>query len=115
MTPLRALAEELAYDDAVLLHRHHGDPLFSTELAVLTRERDLRHVELVGPRRSDRSWLPLSTDGWTDAAALRHLVPDLAERDVFVCGPDPWMEAVVAAAREVGVPSRQLHLERFTW
>lgn len=117
VTPLRALAEELAYadGDAVLLHRHHGDPLFAAELDVLAHERGLKHVELVGRRRSDRSWLPEGTDGWTDAAALRHLVPDLADRDVFVCGPDAWMDAVAAAAREIGVPDRQLHLERFTW
>ncbi len=117
MTPLRALAEELAYDDgdAVLLHRHHGDPLFAAEIDVLARERGLEHIELVGRRRSDRSWLPEGADGWTDTAALRHLVPDLADRDVFVCGPDPWMDAVAAAAGEVGVPDRQLHLERFTW
>jgi ferredoxin-NADP reductase len=34
---------------------------------------------------------------------------------VFVCGPDPWMEAVLRAARQARVPDGRIHLERFTW
>jgi len=34
---------------------------------------------------------------------------------VFVCGPNDWMDAVVQTALDVGLPKRQLHLERFAW
>lgn len=35
----------------------------------------------------------------TDTEALRSLAPDLAEHDVYVCGPDAWTDAVLRAAR----------------
>ena len=43
------------------------------------------------------------------------LVPDVVDRDVFICGPTGWMDAVVRSAHSVGVPDAQLHVERFTW
>jgi predicted ferric reductase len=117
VTPLRALVEELAYasGDAVLLHRFQGHPLFRGEFATLERERGLQYVELAGRRRHDGSWLPQGTEGWSGPTALLHLVPDIAERDVFVCGPESWMDAVAASLRQAGVPDRHVHLERFSW
>jgi ferredoxin-NADP reductase len=47
--------------------------------------------------------------------ALEELVPRIATQDVFICGPDPWMDAVRRAALEAGVPAGQVHLERFDW
>jgi ferredoxin-NADP reductase len=68
---------------------------------------------LIGPRGRDGSWLPA---GWgDDADALRRLVPDIADHDVFTCGPDAWMAAVSLAARGAGVPAERIHLERFSW
>jgi ferredoxin-NADP reductase len=52
---------------------------------------------------------------YDDIAALRSLAPDLADHDVFVCGPEPWTDAVLHAARRVGVPAPRLHRERFAW
>lgn len=43
------------------------------------------------------------------------LVPGIPQYDVYVCGPDRWMDAVCAAALEVGLPANQLHQERFSW
>ena len=48
-------------------------------------------------------------------AALRALVPDIARNDVYLCGPDAWTSAAIAAARSCGVPPERIHLERFTW
>jgi ferredoxin-NADP reductase/DMSO/TMAO reductase YedYZ heme-binding membrane subunit len=122
MTPLRALAEGLPYapGDAVLLQRFRDEPLFASELDVIARERGLRVVPLPGPRRSDHSWLGRSSgdeglDGVDDLTALRHWVPDLAERDVFVCGPEPWVASVRRTAAAAGLPSDQFHVETFGW
>ncbi|HET8594199.1 MAG TPA: oxidoreductase, partial [Intrasporangium sp.] len=71
---------------------------------------------LAGPRvRGRSSWLPEQHSQWADATALRHLVPDIAERDVYVCGPTEWMDAVVGAARQCGVPDEAIHAERFAY
>jgi predicted ferric reductase len=117
VTPLRALLEELRYrpGDTTLLYRARTDAdlVFRRELESFAAIRGVRVLYLVGPRGREGSWLPA---GWGhDAHALRHLVPDIAGHDVFVCGPEQWMDAVTRAARQAGVPDDRIHLERFSW
>ena len=71
---------------------------------------------LLGRRiRNRRSWLPESAAAWIDEDAMRHLVPGISGYDVYVCGPDPWMDAVCATTARIGLPPGQLHQERFSW
>ena len=44
---------------------------------------------------------------------LRELVPDLDDRDVFVCGPPAMAQAIARNVRSAGVPRRHVHTERF--
>jgi len=120
ITPLRALLEELAYrpGDAILVYRAHAsdDVVFRDELEQLARLRGITVHYLLGRRIRDRdSWLPETAATWTDEDAMRQLVPGIDGYDVYVCGPDPWMDAVCAAARGAGLPPNQLHQERFSW
>jgi predicted ferric reductase len=117
ITPLRALAEELDYapGDAVLLYRFTERPLFERELGVLARERGLQVLWLPGRRRSPRSWLGRGVGAADDLAALRWWVPDIAERDVYVCGPGEWAEQVRRTAEAAGVPPDRFHAESFGW
>jgi predicted ferric reductase len=120
ITPLRALLEEADYSpgQAVLLYRAGAptDFLFRGELHALALHRGVRVVYLPGPRMRDRrSWLPRNYPGPTDGNALRNLVPDINEHDVFICGPDGWTEAVITSALRAGVPAEQVHTERFGW
>jgi ferredoxin-NADP reductase len=117
ITPIRALAEGLHYrpGEAVLLHRFSDKALFSHEFAVLARERGLQVVHLPGRRRAADSWLGTETGGGDDLALMRRLVPDLTERDVFVCGPEPWVESVRRTATAAGLPPEQFHVEIFGW
>jgi predicted ferric reductase len=114
ITPLRALAEELR-GDVVLVHRVRtlDEAVFRGELERLAAMHGLRPVLVAGPREG-ASWAPVGS-GPDGAVALRALVPDVADRDVFVCGPDAWMDAALDAARRAGVPEERLHVERFTW
>jgi predicted ferric reductase len=107
ITPLRALAEGLEYQpgDVVLVHRYADTPLFARELEVLAAERGLRVVDLPGPRAH-----PVN-----DPRHLLHHVPDLAHRDVYVCGPEEWTEQVRLTALAAGLPPRHLHVENFRW
>jgi len=41
------------------------------------------------------------------------LVPDIAERDVYVCGPPAMTTAVLRSLRSLRIPRSQLHAERF--
>jgi predicted ferric reductase len=120
ITPLRALLEELAYrpGDAVLVYRAHDldDLVFRDELDQLARRRGITVHYVLGRRIKNRqSWLPESAAAWNDEDAMRRIVPDIGRYDVYVCGPDQWMDAVCAAAAGVGLPPNQLHQERFSW
>ena len=120
ITPLRALLEGLdqAPGDVVLIHRAHtaDDLVLADELNELATRLGARYVTMPGPRvPGGASWLPASAAHLSDAQALTQLVPDVAERDVFLCGAPGWMEAVRQAALAAGVPAHQLHLERFVY
>lgn len=118
ITPLRSLAEEMARapGDVVVVHRvrTYAEAVFAAEFDHLARTRGLRAVLLPGPRAANGSWAPVSV-GQDGVTALQALVPDVADREVYVCGPDPWMEAVLDAATRAGVPAARLHAERFAW
>ena len=120
VTPLRGLLEALPQDagDVTLVYRasHEGDLILKDEIEALADARGAQVFYAVGPRVGDRhSWLPQAAAGLSDEDALRQLVPDVADRDVYVCGADGWMDAAERALLAVGVPGDAIHLERFSW
>jgi predicted ferric reductase len=117
ITPLRALAEGLDYapGDAVIVQRCSTEPLFASELHAIAVERGLRVLDLPGHRRSEGSWLGAGIVPVDDLTALLHWVPDIAERDVYVCGPEPWTDLVRSTLTAAGLPEDRLHLETFAW
>jgi ferredoxin-NADP reductase len=110
ITPLRALFQSLpaAAGDLTLLYRvsDQRDVVFREELEALAEKRGARLFVVAG-RRGELSGDPLSAD------SLRHNVPDLADHDVFLCGPPGMTSAVTAALRTAGVPGRHIHHESF--
>ena len=40
-------------------------------------------------------------------------MPDVAERDIYLCGPAPLTVAVLDTLRRLRVPARQIHAESF--
>jgi predicted ferric reductase len=121
ITPMRALLEDLDYPrgGATLIYRARSEPdlVFRADLDDLAQRRGVTVHYLLGRRPSRRaSWLPdHAAAKWSDSAALKRLAPQLRDSDVFLCGPDEWMDAAAAAVLETGVPANQLHQERFTW
>jgi len=108
VTPLRALLEDLPESvDAVVILRGSkpADLVLRDEMSALVDERGGRLHEVVGQRGDVRF----------DARAIRHLVPDIASRDVYVCGPDGFTASVVAAAERLRVPAERLHTEAFSF
>jgi predicted ferric reductase len=114
ITPLRALIEALpaARGDLTLLYRasRPADLVFVDELEVLARRRGIVVHYLVGRRGT-----PEMPRDPLDARGLMTLVPDLLERDVYVCAPAPMMRSVEAALKVLGMPRGQIHAERFAY
>ncbi len=108
ITPLRALLEDLppSVDVAVVMRASRpGDLVHRDEVIALVDRRGGRVHEVIGPRHKVH----------LDARALRRLVPDLAERDVYVCGPGGFSESIVSAAHRLGVPGHRIHHEAFAF
>ena len=118
VTPLRSLVEGLDYPpgEAVLLQRYSDEPLFGAELDVLADERGLENLPLPGRRGAADSVLGPTAAGYGDElAALRSWVPDIADRDVYLCGPTPWTTGMQRLAAAAGVPADRIHVESFGW
>lgn len=109
ITPLRAMFESLpgGGGSAVLLYRASASnelPLYE-ELARIARERGFGLFPLVGSRNAKPD--PFS------AAELRRLVPDLAQREVYLCGPSGLVHAARKGLHRAKVPNRRIHVESF--
>ncbi len=120
ITPLKALLEDLPPEPgyATVVHRisRREDLVHAGEIDALARERGAHYLLAEGHRVPGRtSWLPHWAAQVSDADALLQVCPDVAERDLYICGPPAWTDAVIAAARSAGVPSTQIHAERFQY
>jgi predicted ferric reductase len=113
ITPLRALLETMPAEagDLVLLYRvaRPNDLVFRDELTDVGRERGITLHALTGEDIGDDE-----TD-LLGVPAIRRLVPDVRERDCFVCGPPGLVDAVRRRLRRLGVPRAQIHFERFEY
>jgi predicted ferric reductase len=105
ITPIRALLETLPArrGDVALVYRAASaeDVVFRTELERLAHERGADLHFVLGPG-CDLS-----------ASALARLIPDVAERDAFVCGPPGMVDATRASLLAAGLPARHIFSERF--
>jgi predicted ferric reductase len=106
VTPLRALLEDLppSTDVVVLIRASTTDDLVHHDeiQALVNRCRGRLH-EIIGPRHQVR----------VDSRLLRHFVPDVSTRDIYICGPDGFMQAVTDAALGLAVAPEQIHQESF--
>jgi ferredoxin-NADP reductase len=89
--------------DVVLVHSAptRDDVVFGDELRALAADGRIRLIE----RHTD-------VDGMLDAAAIAELVPDLAERATWACGPVGMLEALEVHWAAAGLGDR-LYSERF--
>ncbi|HEY4151929.1 MAG TPA: ferredoxin reductase family protein [Pseudolysinimonas sp.] len=114
ITPARALLEgsSLRPGEATILVRSSSDnqAFLWDELTDLAEARGATLFAMVGPRAGD-SWM--SERDASRGVTLRSVFPDLQNSDLYVCGPQAWADAVVADARELGLPEHQIHNESF--
>jgi predicted ferric reductase len=110
ITPIRALLEE-SDGPAVVLYRVHtaADAVLFDELRALADARGAElHLMTGRTGAGSPPNTPLAPDN------LRALVPDITDRDVFVCGPAAMTAAVLRSLRALKVPRSQVHAEKFS-
>ena len=106
VTALRALLEDFPAGSrpvVILRAARPEDLVLISEVRELVQHKRGTLHELVGSREQ------ASVTG----EALRHLVPDLHRRDVYVCGPEGFVDGVVEMVRSLGVPDEVIHHEAF--
>ncbi len=108
ITPVRALLEVMT-GDVVALYRvaSNDDLVFADELERISRERGIKVSYVVGDHTTPEGRDLLSPKH------LQELVPDIAERDVYICGPVGMIDAIVPNLRRANVSREHLHVERF--
>lgn len=110
ITPIRALLEDMpgGPGDIAVVYRalREDDLILRAELDELAGRRGAEIHYVVGDHR----------DGdFLSAEHLLRLVPDIAARDVYVCGPPAMTEATRASLGRSGVPRRHIYTERFAF
>jgi predicted ferric reductase len=118
VTPIRALVEQadLVPGEAVVIVRAASDqpPYLWQELREVCASKGVA-VFLVEGSRSR------VVDSWQSAEAAQHgytlasYAPNIAQSDLYVCGPAHWTDLVIRDARALGLRQGQIHVERFDW
>lgn len=109
ITPVAAIVRDLVSrglaEDVIVVAaaRSDADAIFGEDLAALAPLRAIPHPAAPVP-----GLRVIAHRGPLDADALRSYAPDLADREVYVCGPAPVLDLVERLA------GRRVHLERFT-
>ncbi|MEV6058102.1 ferredoxin reductase family protein [Streptomyces sp. NPDC052107] len=108
ITPLRALFETLPGDVTMIYRaRRPEDLALWQELDAIAVDRGATAHYVVDEPAEYSS--PLTASG------LAALVPDVAERDVYLCGPPGMTAAAISALQAAGVPRRRIHHESFAF
>lgn len=114
ITPVRSVAEEMvsAGRDIVLIYgnRNSKSIVFRKELDELAAKAAGR-IKVVHVMSDEPGWQ--GEKGRIDRERIQRLVPDLADRDVFLCGPPVMMDSIRAILISLNVPSSRIHYERF--
>ena len=110
--PVRSLLEDFdASAQPVVIYRARraAEIVHYDELVALASTRNGRIIPVVGRTSELKDGNPF------DPAAMRALVPDVAERIVVVCGSQPMINAAFHCLRACGVDAADIHFERIWW
>jgi glycine betaine catabolism B len=120
ITPLMSMTrtfDDLGDDhDVVFVHaaRTPADIIFRKELAALAgRGRRVRVVHVCEGMAGEPDWTGFT--GRISLPMLHMMAPDFMEREVFVCGPSPFMAAVRGFLRDGGFDMARYHQESFNF
>jgi ferredoxin-NADP reductase len=120
VTPLLAMLRALAVCEPgrqvvlIIAARHNREHPFRMEVAGLARRMPNLsvHVRYSEPSGQAPGGQAPDSFGFVDEALLRDLMP-ASDPDVYLCGPAPFMDAMVRALTALGVPEARIRSETF--
>lgn len=109
ITPLMSIAKStliggLSSVHLIYANRDADSAIFSAEIDEMVTE--------FPDRFAVTHWFE-SERGLPDAAAMADLMRDEADRELFICGPPPFMAVVEETAEQIGIPAALTHTERY--
>ena len=120
VTPLMSMARTLYAlgDDKDIIFVHSArtppDIIFRQELAMISQGMaHFRTGFICETDGGDSSWTGPS--GQLNLAHLHSLAPDLAQREIFCCGPEPYMLAVKTMLQDAAFDMTHYHEESFSF
>jgi glycine betaine catabolism B len=120
VTPLMSMSRahhELGEDrDIVFVHsaRTPDDIIFARELDLIASNQTNFRTAFVCERVGARTSWPGVT-GFLTLPLLKLIAPDFLEREIFTCGPAPYMKAVRDLLAEGGFDTTHYHEESFSF
>lgn len=113
ITPIYSMLEAMGSrsEHAILLYANKTrlETVFGKELEALAVQKKFNLVHII----TDEI-VPGFETGRLDKDMLARLVPDITERDIFLCGPPPMIFGLRSSLHELGVAKSNIHFERFT-
>ncbi len=112
MSMLRWIVDTDAKVDVKLLlsFRTPADIIYRQELELFAARYDNvdLHLTITGDAPEWQGHM-----GRIDESMLAETVPDLSQRQVFLCGPEAFMQSATAALKARGAAERKIHVEHF--
>jgi predicted ferric reductase len=108
ITPIRAMLDDIPTDvDVTVIYRvpEITSAALAAEIGSVIAEHGWKGIPLEGP--PDQHVMSAELLAWA--------APDVADSDLYVCGPPGFMDATIAAARTLGVPPHFIHHEKFAF
>lgn len=111
VTPLRAIAETLEGNarDVIFAQRASSEHelLMADELRRMQKQGRLTFLPILGKRGKSAKEDPMHP------SRLRQAIPDLQEREVFICGSPGMVASAIRSLRRAGVRRGYIHTEVF--
>jgi ferredoxin-NADP reductase len=125
ITPLMSMLQYLLQSkqecDVVLINRVHSyqDLIFTQQLSALhsASNQEIRQITISSDSSGEwTSSLGLRRDEATKTLspdAIQNLIPDIQERDVYLCGPDSFKDSVLASLSFMNFDIQRFYSESF--
>ena len=117
LAPIRALVESMDVrpGELTVIGRARSDEelFLMDEIVRIAHAKKGTVYTFTGSRGRRTPWLP-----WDESergVTISTMIERPSEVDFYLCGPEAWMNSLVADLRSAGVPPHRIHNEQFAW